>query len=634
MPLTYYKKEMKVHFIEKKRNFIDNAHHSSKLAHQIRENSLTHLTYDPMMPQRLKTYMCLFLVLSLLTLSCSQETDEFDMAVEGFINQKGEISGTSPTLSFAAVDDVFSISGLAASSKLNVLANDSIPTTGIEDYQIVAISAADNAEVIINEDKTITYAPHAEAASKADNQGMLTDDFTYTLEITTNGTIEQKQATVTVNASFDTTETDNSDSMGELLAFPGAVGYGKHSVGGRGGRVIHVTNLNEYGEGSLVAAMEASGPRIVVFDVSGTIEWTKEHYIANPNITIAGESAPSPGITIKGHTFGIRASEVIVRFLRIRVADDIDGNLDGIRIINNKSNTTIENIIVDHCDVSLGTDENLALAGNAQNASNALAKNITIQNCFISDGIGENNYAMLIGPGLSEISIIRNGFFNNGNRVPEHTYGDGSKSIEFVNNIVYNYNRSVTLSFGHSEFDSVGNVFKGDADSPPSQADHVYQFNSYENPDGKVTHGKIHQSDNIQIGFSSYGMMNHHWEQVNQPNRVAASDYNPLPAVSVVDQFLYDIGASVLFPDEIGETLVREFIDSSGSRYHNSTASAGGVPYVAQNKHATSFDTDNDGMADLWEITHFGTLNSSSSDDMNNDGYTNIEEYFFYIKTN
>ncbi|TKD59109.1 Ig-like domain-containing protein [Flavobacterium sp. ASW18X] len=588
-----------------------------------------------MMPQRLKTYMSITLLFSLISLSCSQDNDEFDMAVEGFINEKGEISNTSPTVSFEAVDDIFSISGLIASSKLNVLANDSIPTTDIDDYQIVAISTATNGEVVVNEDKTITYTPHAEAASKADSQGMLTDEFTYTLEITKNDTNEQKQATVTVNASFENNSSDEAtDEMGELLAFPGAVGYGKNSIGGRGGRVIHVTNLNEYGEGSLVAAMEASGPRIVVFDVSGTIEWTKEHYIANPNITIAGESAPSPGITIKGHTFGIRASEVIVRFLRIRVADDVDGNLDGIRIINNKSNTTIENIIVDHCDVSLGTDENLALAGNAQNASNALASNITIQNCFISDGIGENNYAMLIGPGLSKISIIGNGFFNNGNRVPEHTYGDGSKGIEFVNNIIYNYNRSVTLSFGQSEFDSVGNVFKGDADSPPSQADHVYQHNGYENPNGKVTDGKIHQSDNIQIGFSSYGMMNQHWEEVNQSNRVAASDYNPLPATTVVDHLLYDIGASVLFPDEIGETLVREFIDSSGSRYHNSTASAGGVPYVAQNKHSSSFDTDNDGMADLWEITEFGTLNSNSSDDENNDGYTNIEEFFFYIKTN
>ena len=106
-----------------------------------------------------------------------------------------------------------------------------------------------------------------------------------------------------------------------IPAFPGAEGYGAITRGGRGGKVIAVTNLNDSGPGSLRAACEAEGPRIVVFKVSGTITLEKALRISKPYITIAGQTAPGDGICIKKHPLSIIASEVIIRYIRVRVGD-------------------------------------------------------------------------------------------------------------------------------------------------------------------------------------------------------------------------------------------------------------------------------------------------------------------------
>lgn len=436
-------------------------------------------------------------------------------------------------------------------------------------------------------------------------------------------------------------------TVNTLKAFTSAEGFGKNATGGRGGTVVHVTNLNESGPGSLLEAMHLNFPRIIVFDVAGTINWTSEHFVNNPNCTILGQTAPAPGITIEGATFGVRASNVIVRFLRVRVNDDdgsgneVNGNLDGLRIVNFTSNTVLEDIVIDHLDVSQGTDENMSFAGNQGNAVNAPVRKLTIQNCLNSDAFGQYQYAMLMGRNCQDISIIRNGFFNVGNRVPEMAYtaGQPPTTVEFVNNILYNYNRPVTIGYGDISFDSVNNVFKGDENFPPSQPDHYYQLNSFENPNGDPTTARIHQSGNIQTGFSSFNMANTLWNTYNKPTRQISSDYEPLEATQLVSSLLYDIGASTVFSDTIASARINEFLNSTGQREYTSVAQAGGVPTLSPNSHGPNYDTNNDGISD--EIT---SLNNITSPDQvitnwnfgtytvtNNAGYTAIEMFAMHL---
>src|SRR6185369_14663567 len=117
-----------------------------------------------------------------------------------------------------------------------------------------------------------------------------------------------------------------------LKSFPGAEGWGAVSVGGRGGKVIHVTNLNPSGPGSLAEACAAEGPRIVVFDVSGVIRGTIR--ITKPFITIAGQTAPGAGITIEGmissYDFGVH--DVIIRHLRVRRPRDAGSGGDCLQL--------------------------------------------------------------------------------------------------------------------------------------------------------------------------------------------------------------------------------------------------------------------------------------------------------------
>lgn len=434
----------------------------------------------------------------------------------------------------------------------------------------------------------------------------------------------------------DTTEdieeqVDDFPAGQELKAFPTAEGFGKYTIGGRGGRVIHVTTLNEEGSGSLVEAMHAKGPRIIVFDVAGEITFTKERVVNEPYCTIAGETAPSPGITIKGQGLGIRSSEVIVRYLRVRPGGS-NGEVDGITVLNTKSNTTMENVVIDHCSVSWGTDENISFSGNSQGASNAPLTNVTIQNCVIAENIDGYNYAMLLGRNSYNISMIQNFWVNNGNRVPEHTYGDGG-SFEFVNNLIYNYKRPVTVSFGDSTFESIGNVFKADSDYPPSSEDHVYQLNNFENSSGKVTDGYVYQTDNIQIGDSPYGIMNRHWADANQSSRRLGSPYTPLSSSQVETLVLNNSGASAIFTDEVDARLFTDYANSSGIRGITNINTVGGYPSISSNSHSNSYDTDNDGMADNWEVKTYGNLNTGASIDTDGNGYTNIEEFLYILSS-
>ncbi len=217
----------------------------------------------------------------------------------------------------------------------------------------------------------------------------------------------------------------------QQLAFPGAEGYGRFALGGRGGKVLFVTNLNDNGSGSLRAAIEIQGPRIVVFKVSGTIKLESSLRIKHPRITIAGQTAPGDGICLRKYPLIISADDAVVRFIRVRLGDEADNKVDGIDV------SDAQNVIVDHCSVSWTLDE----AVNTYHGT----KNITVQWCLISESL--HNSRLQEGHGFAaslggvNTSYHHNLLANNAGRNPSIA---GEKSnptinLDFRNNVIFNW---------------------------------------------------------------------------------------------------------------------------------------------------------------------------------------------------
>ncbi len=209
-----------------------------------------------------------------------------------------------------------------------------------------------------------------------------------------------------------------------LKAFPSAEGFGKHARGGRGGRVVKVTNLNDSGAGSLRAAIDGTGPRTVVFEVSGTIVLESELLVENSFLTIAGQTAPGQGIQLRvtptadfaAFTVGTvenTTTDVIVRYLKVRpgpgIQDSVNG--DGIQILGG------ERIMIDHCSVAWATDEVFSAWFGP--------RNVTLQNSIVAEGLyesvhkkGIHSMGNLIGDDTDRFSLHRNLMISNSQRNP------------------------------------------------------------------------------------------------------------------------------------------------------------------------------------------------------------------------
>lgn len=196
-------------------------------------------------------------------------------------------------------------------------------------------------------------------------------------------------------------------AMAQAPAFPGAEGNGRFVTGGRGGKVVHVTNLNDSGEGSLRSAVSGSDKKIVVFDVGGVIALSSDLSIGD-NTTIEGQTAPSPGITIRYYTVRPRANNII-RFIRFRRGEEKSTN-DGADCIWQRNYT---GIILDHCSMSWSTDELASFYDN---------NNFTMQWCMLGEGLnsghskGAHSYGGIWGGKLASFHHNFLGFVQN--RVP------------------------------------------------------------------------------------------------------------------------------------------------------------------------------------------------------------------------
>ncbi len=395
----------------------------------------------------------------------------------------------------------------------------------------------------------------------------------------------------------------------QLLAFPGAEGYGKYATGGRTGTVYHVTNLNNSGTGSLRDAVSASN-RIVVFDVAGVIKIT-ERLIVSANIYLAGQTAPGEGITVYGNGWTFSgASNTICRYMKIRM---------GIVGTSGKDANGLENghdVIFDHCSISWGRDENFSI-------NSTTATNITIQNCIISQGLLTHSAGGLIQCD-GGITLYRNLYADNGTR------NNKVKGVsQYVNNIVYNWKAGAYImggeSSGSSYVNAVGNCFiQGPVDGVVPFSLGNNQFHIYANDNISDT--------NRNGSFDPYAIPQSEYEGPPDFQAVPYA-YPILPTVAantLISTSLPAVGASLPYRDYVDYYVTNEVktFGTKGELIANESVLPFGVPTSWPLWAGTArLDTDNDGMPNAWETANGTNPNVNDAMVITASGYTNIENY-------
>ncbi len=425
-----------------------------------------------------------------------------------------------------------------------------------------------------------------------------------------------------------------SITFAKTPAFVGAEGFGAYARGGRGGRVLEVTNLNDSGPGSLRVAVGAVGPRIVIFRVSGNIELKSGLSIRNPYITIAGQTAPGGGICLKDNPLVISADHVIVRFIRCRPGDNAKFEGDAISISAGRD------IIVDHCSASWSVDETLSASTSGQ------LGNVTVQWCIISESLnnsshhkGSHGYGSLIRGGWGNgYTFHHNLYAHHRGRSPRPgNYNRRSEDpdgfiFDFRNNVIYNWGGSTAgyNADGSNGTDSitkmnfVGNYYKRGANSTGSIV-----FSE------TTRSAKAYFTDNSMNGLCPKDP----WSLVtfrgfSQEQLQAYKQRNPIqtPPVKTDDpkeayvRVLAYAGAALPKRDVVDTRIVNDLIKGTG-RIIDDEDQVGGWPSLKSAK--PPLDTDHDGMPDDWEKLQGLNPNDKTDGpkDRDGDGYTNIEEY-------
>jgi len=271
-------------------------------------------------------------------------------------------------------------------------------------------------------------------------------------------------------------------------AFPGAVGWAATTPGGRGGRILRVTTLAADGPGSFKAALEAKGPRIIVFEVGGIIDMGRQTLkITEPFVTIAGQTAPSPGITLIKTGIDIATHDVVVRHIRIRTGVDGQPKLSGWEA-DSLSTVAAHHVVIDHCSFTWAIDENMSASGprftgnTPEDWRKGTSHAITFSYNIAAEGLadashpkGEHSKGTLIHDNASQILIYRNLYAHNVERNP---LVKGGGQVAMVNNILYNpgeravhYNL-MALEWGDHPYQTgkiaaVGNVLRGGVSTAP-----------------------------------------------------------------------------------------------------------------------------------------------------------------------
>lgn len=434
------------------------------------------------------------------------------------------------------------------------------------------------------------------------------------------------------------------------LAFPGAEGYGRFARGGRGGKVVAVTNLNDNGPGSLREAVENNiGPRTIVFNVSGIIELNSRLVCNSPYVTIAGQTAPGKGITIKGSSLGLGSNDNIVQHLRVRLGYDWNADMGGMGLKGDHN-------IIDHCSISWTVDEAI---------SSRDAGNVTFQHSLVSEALNaadhlnypsgtEHGYAASIGGGVGSFhhNLLAHNYGRNWS-LAGGLDGDGFYKgyLDITNNVVYNWG-SRTTDGGAKEVNFVGNYYKP---GPGMQLER-YAFT--------IDHENVGMG--MQRAFFDANKMPGYFDETNQEYGRRSRDSNgantqyetfvdtPFFPSYVETQsadhayklVLSDVGCTQPAMDDHDTRMVTETLAGTYSvtgsvtgkkGFPDREADSGGYenyPFIAR---PADWDSDNDGLPNWYETAIGTNLNSPAGDfsdanaDDNMDGYTNLDYYLQWM---
>jgi hypothetical protein len=427
----------------------------------------------------------------------------------------------------------------------------------------------------------------------------------------------------------------NGQSSRRQIAFPGAEGFGRFAQGGRGGDVYHVTNLDDDGLGSLRYGIKTTkGPRTIVFDLSGTIQLKSDLRITQSNLTLAGQTAPGDGITLRDQTVSLKnCHDIIIRYIRLRLGDKNKkpGGYDTL------TTDDITDVILDHVSLSWAIDGTHDLRRG---------KNVTVQWCLFSEALNDSihekgphamcaSYRDLSGP----LTLHHNLFTTCRDRHPtlgSAKEGDPLTIVDFRNNVIYNW--SGTTNFCDHFVNAVNNYWRPGPETNPRRLPIAIK--------GGLPHAaRGFMAGNIFEGHDNWTSDNYasldfkRWLGPNSNYKYAGTladwkagppnlgDNIPAtqPAQAAYEQVLVRAGAS-LSRDAVDARVINDVRQHQG-RLIDSQDQVGGWPTL-QSLPAPK-DTDGDGMPDAWETAH-GLNPSDPNDgpkDRNNDGYTNLEEY-------
>ena len=476
----------------------------------------------------------------------------------------------------------------------------------------------------------------------------------------------------------------------KIPAFPGAEGGGMYTFGGRGGKVLTVTNLNDSGPGSFRWACEQGGARIIVFNVSGIINLKTPVILRAPYVTIAGQTAPGDGVCIAGESFQVDTHDVIVRHMRFR-----RGNTNVWNREDSFGGNPIGNIMIDHCSCEWGLDENISFyrhmfdMGDGKPKRKVPTVNVTIQNTISAKALDTYNHAFGSTIGGENSTFMRNLWADNTGRNPSIGWGG---VFNFVNNIIYNW---VHRTADGGEFSTMSNFINNyykPGPLTPKTSNVGWRIVKAESRSNKLfpykQFGRVYATGNIVEGYDAITKDN--WAggiqtadkdgELGEDELALMHSNEPfemphltiIPSEQTFDRVLDNVGAMLPTRDIVDQRIIEEV--RTGQAYYvkklpkenpygntwgmkeeskkedgtfkyrrleNDSYKYGIITDIAQMggypeyKGTPYVDSDGDGMPDEWEKANGLNPNdpSDANGDCTGDGYTNIEKYINGIST-